>query len=239
MKPVIGVMPLLDSKRESYWMLPGYMQGVERAGGIPVMLPLTEDEEDIDFIAEKFDGFLLTGGQDVSPELYGEERLDLCGECSSLRDGMEKRLFTDAVEEDKPVLGICRGIQFINAVLGGTLYQDLTAQKPSDTEHCQKPPYDRPVHRVDIKCGTPLYELIGKQSLYVNSYHHQAVKELAPRLRAMAYSSDGLTEAVYMPDKSFVWAVQWHPEFSYKTDEDSRKIFSALVKAACRYRKIT
>ena len=233
-KPVIGVMPLMDVERESYWMLPGYMEGILEAGGIPVMFPLTPDRAVLGQLAESCDGFLFTGGHDVSPEIYGEEILPVCGELCPQRDEMEKAVLQEALRDDRPVLGICRGIQFLNAFLGGTLYQDLPSQHPSETGHHQSPPYDRPVHDVRIEKGTSLHALLEKDRTAVNSYHHQAIRETAPGLEVMAYSEDGLAEAVRMPDQSFVWAVQWHPEFSFRTDEDSRKIFRAFVEAAER-----
>lgn len=233
-KSIIGVVPLVDDEKDSYWMLPGYMEGILQAGGIPVMLPLTSDTEIWKQLADQCDGFLLTGGQDVSPDLYGEEMLPVCGECCRLRDEMENILLREALESDKPVLGICRGIQFINAALGGTLYQDLPSQRPTETEHHQSPPYDRPVHAVKLVSGTPLADLLQKKQLSVNSYHHQAVKDLSPKLREMAFSADGLVEAVFMPGRKFVWAVQWHPEFLFRRDEDSRRIFRAFVEAGER-----
>lgn len=231
-RPRIGVIPLVDGERESYWMLPGYLEGVMEAGGLPAMLPLTADRGMLEQMAEEWDGFLLTGGQDVSPALYGQQALPVCGECCRLRDDMEAGLLSLALALDKPVLGICRGIQLINAALGGTLYQDLPTQAPSHVEHCQTPPYDRPVHRVEILEGTPLYALLNKGTLCVNSYHHQAVRALAPGLRPMARSEDGLVEAVYAPGKRYVWAVQWHPEFSFRRDLDSKKLFQSFVEAA-------
>jgi len=231
-KSIIGIVPLIDYEKESYWMLPGYMQGILKAGGLPVMLPLTADKDVIRQSVSLCDGILFTGGQDVSPELYGEEKREECGECSPQRDRMEKILLEEALCADKAILGICRGIQWINVALGGTLYQDIPAQFETSQEHHQMPPYDIPVHRVKIKEQTPLYELIGMTDIRVNSYHHQAVKEISSKLEVMAISEDGLTEAVYMPEKKFVWAVQWHPEFSYRTDENSRKILRAFVAAA-------
>lgn len=231
-KSIIGIVPLIDREKESYWMLPGYMQGIMEAGGLPVMLPLTEDREGIRQLARYCGGFLFTGGQDVSPELYGEEKIPQCGECCPERDRMESILLEEALRADKPILGICRGIQFINAALGGTLYQDIPFQVNTKTEHHQRPPYDVPVHEVCVKEGTALYDLLGVQKIKVNSYHHQAVKDLSPRLKAMAVSEDGLIEGAYMPDRKFVWAVQWHPEFSWRTDENSRKIFRAFVESA-------
>ena len=182
------------------------------------------------------DGVLFTGGQDVSPELYGEKPRQACGEICKKRDAFEQRLFAQALEQDKPMLGICRGIQFFNACLGGTLYQDLPAEHPSDVAHAMRPPYDRAVHSVLLLPESPLAALLGRTKMGVNSYHHQAIKALAPGLAEMARSEDGLVEAVYMPNKSFVWAVQWHPEFSFRTDENSRKIFAAFAAAAADLR---
>ena len=130
---------------------------------------------------------------------------------------------------DKPVLGICRGIQFLNAALGGSLYQDIPSQHPSAVEHHQSPPYDQPSHEVTLVQGSPLQTLLGQEELLVNSYHHQAVKRLADGLEVMAWSEDGLVEAVWKPDQRFLWAVQWHPEFSFRTEEASRRIFAAFA----------
>ena len=231
-RPVIGIVPLVDIQRESYWMLPGYMDGVAEAGGLPLMLPLTDDEEQIDQLIALCDGFLFTGGQDVDPSLYGEDKDAVCGECCPGRDAMEAKLLSAALKLDKPIFGICRGIQFINTALGGTLNQDLPSQHPSEIEHHQHPPYDVPVHTVTPIPSTPLAGLLGDEAFAVNSYHHQAVKELAPAWSAMAVAPDGIIEAAYMPGKRFVWAVQWHPEFSFRVDENSRKLFHALVRAA-------
>ena len=228
-RPVIGVVPLYDIQRVSLWMIPGYLDGIAAAGGIPVVLPLTEDEQVLGQLANDVDGFLMTGGQDVSPALYGEERLDSCGETLPVRDGMESRIFQLCLERDVPVLGICRGIQLMNVLLGGTLYQDLPSQHPTETEHHMSPPYDRPVHQVEICKGTPLFDLIQTERMDVNSYHHQAVRDKAPALQTMAVSEDGLIEAVCLPERPFVWAVQWHPELSWRTDEKSRRIFEAFV----------
>lgn len=231
MRPVIGVMPLWDEGKDSIWMLPGYLEGIREAGGLPVIFPMTTDEEEIRQLCGMCSGFLLTGGHDVGTELYGEEALPGMVDSCSTRDVMEKQVLEIAIAEDKAVLGICRGIQFLNAALGGTLYQDLPTQHPSDTEHHMTAPYDREIHRVRIFRETPLYELLGEEEIGVNSYHHQAVKVLSDDLRAMAESEDGLIEAAYMPDRRYIQAVQWHPEFSHKVDERSRKIFRSFVDA--------
>lgn len=231
-RPYVAVLPLYDRDKESYWMLPGYMKGIEQAGGVPVMMPLTTDAGILDVLAERYDAFLFTGGQDVDPALYGECRSPLCGETCGERDGMESYLLPRVIGMDKPVLGICRGLQLLNAVLGGTLYQDLPAEHPSAVEHHQMPPYDKPVHRVHIEAGSPLFSLLEKETMEVNSYHHQAIKTLANRLTPMARSEDGLVEAVCMAGRRFVWAVQWHPEFCYQTDENNRRILHEFVAPA-------
>lgn len=231
MKSIIGVMPLWDDEKESIWMLPGYIEGIKEAGGLPFIFPMTDDEDDIEQLCNMCDGFLFTGGHDVSTDLYLEDPVPGMVDSCRARDDMELKVLDIAVKQDKAVLGICRGIQFINAALGGTLYQDLPSQRPSAVEHHMTAPYDRPVHKVRIIKDTPLYELIGLDELGVNSYHHQAVKVLSSRLSAMAESEDGLTEAVYMPGKKYIWAIQWHPEFSYKVDANSRKIFKSFADA--------
>ena len=229
LKPLIGVMPLWDDDKESVWMLPGYLEGIRQAGGIPVILPFTSENDELEQLAKMCDGFLFTGGHDVSPELYSEKPVDDSVICCKDRDEMESWYLKYAISSDKPLLGICRGIQFINAALGGTLYQDLPTQHSSGINHHQKPPYDIPVHTVSIVKDSPLGKLLDTEQLSVNSYHHQAVKDLSPRLKAMAISTDGLIEAVFMPEHRFLWAVQWHPEFSYLTDINSRKIFKAFI----------
>ncbi len=229
MKPIIGIMPLVDEDRDSLWMLPGYMDGISEAGGLPIMLPLTGDKDVIRQLANMCQGFLFTGGHDVSPSVYHENvRFPNVSPCPA-RDKMENDILNIAISEDIPVLGICRGIQFINAALGGTLYQDLPSEHPSSIDHHQSPPYDVPVHEVEIIKDSPLYDIVQADIISVNSYHHQAIKHLSPKLVAMAYSSDGLVEAVYKPGQKFLWAIQWHPEFSYKKDSVSRKIFETFI----------
>ncbi len=231
-RPLIAVMPLFDQEKDSLWMLPGYFDGVAEAGGVPIMLPLTADEAILGQCLEVCRGVLFTGGHDVSPAIYGETRLNDTVCCCGERDDMERATLRFAIARDKAVLGICRGLQFINAALGGSLYQDLPTQHPSPVDHHQSPPYDIPAHDVRIIRETPLAELLDRETLAVNSYHHQAVKALAPKLQAMAVSSDGLIEALYRPASRFLWAVQWHPEFSHKNDPASRTIFRRFVEAA-------
>lgn len=229
-KPLIGVLPLYDREKESYWMLPGYMKGIEDAGGIPVMLSCTADDESIIKLTETFDGFLFTGGQDIHPKLYGEEIDETCGEICAARDVMEAKLFQQVMEMDKPAFGICRGLQLFNALLGGTLYQDLPTQfKQSSIYHKQQPPYNKPAHDVAIIENTLLYQMLQADKIKVNSYHHQGIKHLSAQLVPAAIAADGLIEAAVMPDRTCIFAVQWHPEFNYISDIANFRLFREFV----------
>lgn len=234
--PIIGVTALYDKERSSYWMIPGYFNGLLRCGAVPIMLPISNDKALLSSALSHLDGILFTGGQDVSPKLYGEEIRPECGEISEARDRMESTLLKLSMERNMPILGICRGLQFINTALGGTLWQDLSTQMPSETEHHMSSPYDRAVHNVTLIENTPLYSLLKQQEIGVNSYHHQAIKSTGHGLNVMAVAPDGLAEAVFMPDYSFLWAVQWHPELSFEKDIKSLKIFEAFTAACTKFR---
>lgn len=236
MKPLIGILPLYDVQKESLWMLPGYMDAVAQAGGLPVMLPPSATQEDIAQMGSLCDGFLFTGGQDVEPGLYGEEKQAFCGEIWPLRDILETALLKHALELDKPVLGICRGLQFINVHMGGALYQDIVTQDPAEKEieHQQKPPYSKAAHSVTVLPGTPLHNLLHTGSIQVNSHHHQGIKRLANGLAAMAVTGGGLVEAIYAPGHHYVRAYQWHPEFMCPQDEKQRMLFDDFIDACKR-----
>ncbi len=233
MKPTIGVIPLWDDAKQSIWMLPAYLEAIEAAGGVAVTLPLSASSEDVLQLCGLCDGFLLTGGHDVDPALYGAEVSNECGTINFDRDKLERTVFDYAVAHDKPLLGICRGIQFINALCGGTLYQDLPTEHtvPNAVSHQMVAPYDRSWHSVTIIEGTPLAKITTTKELGVNSYHHQAIKELAPNLQPMAISEDGLIEAIYMPTKRFMQALQWHPELDFRSNEVSLRIVREFIGA--------
>lgn len=236
MRPVIGLTTLFDDDKESYWMLPGYMKVVENCGGLPIMLPLSDDESELGDAYSLCDGIMFTGGHDVSPEVYGAGRSSSCGATCHKRDAMEGYLLDRCLEDDKPLLGICRGIQFINAYLGGTLYQDLPTEYNSKIEHHMMPPYDRAAHSVIVADNTILSDIIGPGIHEVNSYHHQAVKDLSPRVIQMASSSDGLVEAIAVRDHRFAIGVQWHPEFSYRNNRESMLLVKAFVDECMKER---
>ena len=214
--PIIGVTSLWDSERKSLWMLPDYLDGIKAAGGVPVILPIEMSEEDADRIIEACDGFLFTGGQDVAS----------CPE----RDNPETLLLSKALQADKAILGICRGLQFLNVFLGGTLWQDLPSEHPSEIVHRQAKPYGNPTHKVTL--SGELKALLDKDILEVNTLHHQAIKDLANDLTPMAVAPDDIIEAVRMTGKRFVWAVQWHPEYMFTTDKNSLTLFSHFINFA-------
>ena len=230
-KPIIGITPLFDEERDSIWMLPGYLDGITRAGGIPVILPMAKNREDILRFAVELDGFLFSGGQDVAPSIYGEEPLAFCGKPCPDKDRLELLLLREVIGLDKPALGVCRGLQFFNAALGGTLYQDLPQQLKLNSllNHHQSPPYDQPAHAVSILPDTLLRAATRCEKIQVNSYHHQAVKSLAAALKPAAIAPDGLIEAAFHPGKRFLMGVQWHPEYMYRTDKASADLFTEFV----------
>ena len=237
-KPVIGITPLWDIENEKMWMLSLYYEAIISSGGVPIILPLTSDEACIYSYCEMVDGMLFTGGQDINPALFNEEIHSSCGLIVKARDDMESALFTLFINNtNKPILGICRGFQLFNVMLGGKLYQDLPTffKGIKQINHRQEQPYDTLTHTVKIIPDSPLDKLLFKGNnkddlISVNSMHHQGISELASNLKPMAIAEDGLIEAVYMPDKKFAWAVQWHPEHTLN-EVHSRKLFEAFVES--------
>ena len=228
-RPVIALVPQLDEKLDRWWSNPDYMRGVWRAGAIGIMLPQLETEEDLRAVAESFDGFLFTGGPDIDPVHYGQEKMEQCGSINPKRDAMELKLMKMVLELDKPVLGICRGLQVLNVALGGTLWQDIPTQCPSELHHqVTEKPHARITHEIEVDPEFPFGDLPLIQG--INSRHHQAIRDLAPGLKVRARATDGVIEAVWMPGKRHVRAVQWHPE-NFSNDL-SRVIFRDFVESA-------
>ncbi|EFA23211.1 peptidase C26 [Bifidobacterium gallicum DSM 20093 = LMG 11596] len=214
------------------WMLPEYFTMLERSGAVPMMLPMSTDQTVIAQCIELCDGVLFTGGIDIHPSEYGQDPSSQCGETSRELDAVERLCMQYCLDNDVPLLGICRGLQFLNVMLGGTLYQDLPTERPSHVNHNMRVAYDRPVHDVTIEHGTPLAEILADvHSIGVNSRHHQAVKTVGQGALVNAVSEDGLVEAISVPGKTFALAVQWHPESMFALDERNRRIVAAFVAA--------
>ncbi len=227
-RPLIGVAPSHDGERPM--ASTRYLDAVWRAGGLAVILAYTEDEARWAEYAALFDGFLFSGGVDVDPALYGDTtRLDSV-EIDAARDTFEAGLFRAVYPTGKPILGICRGIQAINVFMGGTLHQHIEGHRQTVSGE------ERP-QTVTVTEGGLLHRLCGKTSLAVNTFHHQAVKTLAPALAVDALcAEDGHIEAAHAPSHPFLLAVQFHPEiYNHREDDDhSRCIFEAFVGACSR-----
>ncbi len=183
-----------------------YVQAVLMGGHVPVIIPDMDDPARLRKALKKIDILLLPGGVDVAPERYGEARSPQLGEVNMERDAFEYRILAEAVRLRKPVLGICRGVQVLNVFLGGSLYQDLPSEYPDTTVA-----HMGASHVISIEHGSRLYRILGKERAEVNSFHHQAVRRLAPGLRVSARSPDGSVEAVECDSLPIV-GVQFHPE---------------------------
>lgn len=232
--PLIGVTPARDKSTHKLTINQDYMDAVIRAGGTPVLLPLLSDQKRLTALLSQLDGLLLSGGEDVSPALYGEEKEAFCGDTDDLRDETEFILCREAVRRDLPVLAICRGVQVLNAALGGTLYQDIASQLPGALVHPRNDQPKAPVHGMQIHERTLLFSILGQEKIKVNSRHHQAVKAAAPGLCVNAEAPDGLIEGLEMPGKRFVLGVQWHPESLSEKHPEAQALFDALVRSCAQ-----
>jgi len=232
--PVIAVTPFWDDEKGRIGVNNDYLEAVIRAGGSPVLLPLTDSEDVARTILSSVDGLLLSGGADVSPDVYKEEKLPCCGETAPRRDTLEKLLINYALQMKKPILGICRGMQILNCVLGGSLYQDIATQYKPDLKH---PCYDTPrdcVHIVEIADNTRLRQIMNLDAVPVNSRHHQAVKKLGRNLKVSATAPDGTIEAMEFIDDYPMLSVQWHPESLEDRFLPQRTIFNWLIRESSR-----
>ena len=232
--PIIGIVASAKDVADVSAPVP-YIAAIEAAGGVPVILPCGADFNVYDSFISLCDGFLFTGGCDIHPARYGEEILPECGNIQDHRDVIELELFARAIRTDKPIVAICRGIQLVNVALGGTLYQDIPSQTKTSLVHSQAEGRFEPSHSVTVLEHTPLAAMTGGTGrLVANSFHHQAIKDLGRGLAVMARADDGIIEAVYMPDKPYVRAYQWHPERLQAIDSDNLAIFAEFV-GACRH----
>ena len=219
-----------------------YSDAVIAAGGLPQIFPATTSRSVMAEAVERCDGVLLTGGDDIDPKLYArdlpEELLKTVGPLDPARDVWESGLIADVLEQRKPLFAICRGHQMLNVVLGGTLLVDIAAQVPGALKHNRMDRKTKPVHEVKIEPDSVLARMTGRQTLGVNSTHHQAIGTVAEPLRVVAQSSDGVIEAVELKDPDrlpFLLSVQFHPERLIDRDGRFLPFFSNFV-AACEKR---
>ena len=239
-KPLIGILPNFHTVEEGLFagverifVSRDYVNALLRAGGIPLLLPIISDIEVIYRQIEAVDAVLISGGQDIHPHHYQEEPSHWIDSICVERDHFEIHAIKYAHSLGKPIFGICRGLQLINVAFGGTLYQDIPHHFPSQhLQHIQKAKKHEPSHTVDIILKTKLHTCVGKESLITNSFHHQAVKDLAPGFCVNASAKDGVIEGIEKSDSSFVLGVQWHPEMMAEHHLDMQKLFSFFVEQA-------
>ena len=190
-----------------------YVNAVVKAGGTPILIPLISNESILEEIVERIDGLILSGGGDIHSQLFGEELHPSVESCDLERDRYEIALVKQAVERQIPVLGICRGCQLINVAFGGNLIQDIPSQIPESTvNHNQEEAREIATHSVKINPESQLYQITQAELIMVNSFHHQAVKDVAPGFETVASAADGVIEAIESTEEKAILGVQWHPE---------------------------
>ena len=234
-KPIIAITSSMDLNpdrlNDNRTMVSlDYSNSVINSGGIPVILPITDNFEVIKEQVKYFDGLILSGGGDPDPNLYGEDCLQELGDITPERDTFELAILEEFLKTKKPILGICRGLQLMNVFYGGTLYQDI---KYVDTniQHKQKWLADLPTHDLNILENNILFEIFGKKAR-TNSFHHQMIKDLGRELTSIATANDGVIEAIQNKNYPFFYGVQWHPEMmASRGNLGMKKIFDKFIES--------
>ncbi|MEG1972795.1 MAG: gamma-glutamyl-gamma-aminobutyrate hydrolase family protein [Oscillospiraceae bacterium] len=238
-KPIIGVAGNVFSYSnaaysniEKSYVNKRYIDAVESNGGIPLIIPFSEDFENLPSLLALCDGILIPGGEDIDPSLYNEGPQRFLGEIKPLHDRFLIQILEYAKKNRKSCLGICKGMQLMAVFAGGTLYQDISSQREGESFlHCQHENRDYPLHSVKIKRESYLFEILQKEEVSVNSMHHQSIKSLKGDFSTSALSDDGVIEAIEDESHLFV-GVQWHPEELFIKSEIMSRLFADLVKRA-------
>lgn len=225
----------------SWVMSRRYFTSLALTGVVPVMVPLLEhDEATLRAMYDRFDGIFLAGGVDIEPELFGETRHELCGRIDPARDTVELLFTRWAIADQKPVLGVCRGLQVINVALGGTLWQDCSLY-PRSIKHDYFPTQgyhrDYLAHEIRIVTGSRLHRAFKRDTVEVNSMHHQGIKALGRGLMATAVAPDGLVEAIELEGDDYVVGVQWHPEALIDDCSGTMTLFHEFADACLAWRR--
>ena len=231
-RPLIGITGNYEEGRCT--LNEPYYKAVRRAGAIPVILPPTQtDFESLSQWLEPLDGLLLSGGADINPVLIGEEPIPELHGINPERDECELLLCRMAADRQMPILGICKGVQVLAIALGGTVYQDIwTQHEGTNVKHSQDAPRNESTHTVQVAPDSLLHRIYGQETIAVNSFHHQAVREVAPQMKVCAIATDGVIEAIEATDHRPMLGVQWHPECLA-----DGALFRWLADEACLYRR--
>lgn len=235
-KPLIGVTTRLNEKDDQFYLRRYYAEAIYSAGGIPIYLPLIPEQDYLETVTNNLDGVVLSGSNsDVDPLRYGQGPHIKLGAVSYERDETDILLLQLCENKRIPVLAICYGMQLLNVYRGGTLFQDLEAQIEDVLKHRQEGNYARPSHSIKIKEESLLAILAGGNTARVNSHHHQGVDTLGQDLEPIAWSADGLVEAIVntRPDH-FILGVEWHPEAGWEKDQLSQALFRHFVSRSLR-----
>lgn len=238
--PLIGVTPSAGDNSlgvRAYNVAADYTQAVERAGGIPVILPL--HVQNIHRLLDSLDGVVFSGGGDIEAQRFGQQNHDAAGGFDEERDTFEIAIMQAAFERDVPILAICRGVQVMNVARGGDLIQDIPTQTTSDMKHNQRAEGsgEHDVFQTTNVAGgdNPVTAAFGEGSATINSFHHQSIGKVAPGLEVVATAEDGIVEAVYAPKQTYAVGTQWHPERLASEHEAHQELFNQLVRAATEY----
>jgi putative glutamine amidotransferase len=208
-----------------------YSKSVERAGGIPMILPCTHDPSMIKAYVARVDGLIFCGGEDIVPTYYNQPYKRGIGVTSPIRDAFEWALLEEAIQQKKPIFGICRGLQLINIYYGGTVFQDLNQMDFTAIEHsCTELPRYVACHETEVYVNTQLYDILQQGKIMVNTKHHQSIDVLGKGLIVSAKAMDGVIEGIEDPEKPFLLAVQWHPEMMSEVDDLQQSIFNGFIK---------
>ncbi len=226
MKPLIGLLVTIDNNKNTTANYT-YARSISELGGTPIVLPYTSDDKDIERFVSMCDGFLFSGGKDVEPCRFNETQINDSLVIHYYRDELEFKVFEKAILTNKPILGICRGAQVINVALGGSLYQDIPAQIPSNIAHRQVEGQTEYSHTINVVSNTPLHKLVGGiNKINANSFHHQSIKTLGKGLKLMATADDGVIEGAYLDSNRYLRIYQWHPEKLF----DKRDVNNEIIK---------
>lgn len=238
--PIIGVTPSAGDNKlgvRTHNLAVDYTQAIERAGGVPVILPL--HVQDTDALIGMLDGIVFSGGGDIEASLFNQEPHETVSGIDDERDSFEMKMMESAFARDMPILAICRGVQVMNVQQGGDLIQDIPSQTDSKKEHGQrnvKAGEHDTFDEVEIENGqNPIARAMGPGTVKINSFHHQALGNVAPTLEVVAKSDDGIIEAVYAPKQTYTVGTQWHPERLASADAKNQSLFNDLIAAAKKF----